>query len=114
MKYWFFIDGLDEYRGRPDQIIDLLLKLPLSRDTKYCNSSRKWNDFQKTFGKDMNRKRSLYLEELNVDDIKTLVSKELEGQEIFGEWTMENQRNSQDLVDTVVSKSYCERLGNLT
>jgi hypothetical protein len=105
MKYCFFIDGLDEYRGRPDQIIDLLLKLPLSRDTKYCISSRKWNDFQKTFGKDTNRKRSLYLEELNTDDIKTFVSKELEGQKIFREWTMENQQDSQDLVDTVVSKS---------
>jgi hypothetical protein len=104
-KYCFFIDGLDEYNGRPDQIIDLLLKLPKSLNTKYCISSRKWNDFQKTFDKDKNSKRALYLEELNTSDIRTFVSKELEGEEIFRDWTQRNEQDSKYLVDTVVTKS---------
>ena len=105
LKYCFFIDGLDEYKGRPDKIIELLLKLPMSLDTKCCISSRKWNDFEKIFGVDTNRKRCLYLEEQNADDIRTFISKQLEGQRIFREWTKQNQEDSQYLVNTVVSKS---------
>jgi hypothetical protein len=106
MKYFFFIDGLDEFKGPPEQIISLVRRLPTSVDTKYCISSRKWNEFQSAFGEDTGfRRRSIYLEELNTADIKTFVSKQLVGQEIFKRWTRENQQDSQTLVDTVVTKA---------
>lgn len=106
MKYFFFIDGLDEFKGPPEQIISLVRRLPTSVDTKYCISSGKWNEFQIAFGEDTGfRGRSIYLEEMNAADIKTFVSKQLSGQEIFKRWTRENQQDSQTLVDTVVTKA---------
>lgn len=106
LKYCFFIDGLDEYNGHPDEIIQLLRRLPTSSDTKYCISSRKWNEFQDAFENDTrNRKRFLYLEELNRADIRIFVSKKLEGEDTFKKWTMDNQEDSQYLVETVVTKS---------
>jgi hypothetical protein len=68
--FCFFIDGLDEYRGDPFEIIKLLRKIS-GPSIKMCLSSRPWNFFDQAFGKDSTR--YIRLEEHNRNDINTYV-----------------------------------------
>lgn len=105
-KFCFFIDGLDEYDGEPNEIICLLQKLPMSSDIKFCYSSRKWNAFRNEFGEDTrDPTRCLYLEELNTADIETFVSHKLGKESIFKRYRNQNRQASQELVTAVVTKS---------
>lgn len=49
-KFCFFLDGLDEYDGRPADIIELLDILKSFRNVKTCVSSRPWNEFEDRYG----------------------------------------------------------------
>ena len=105
-KFFFFIDGLDEYDGEPSEIIYLLQKLPMSSDIKFCYSSRKWNAFQNEFGEDTrDPSRCLYLEDLNTPDIETFVSRKFGEESIFRQYRKKNPQASQKLVASVVTKS---------
>jgi hypothetical protein len=67
-KFCFFIDGLDEYNGDHQDIVDLLNGIAQSNDIKICLSSRPWNVFQAAFGGRLDRR--LKLEDFTRDDIK--------------------------------------------
>lgn len=66
-KFCFFVDGLDEYEGDDEDIIDLLQKLAASSCVKICVSSRPWNAFLDAFD---NLKWKLVLEDLTIDDMR--------------------------------------------
>ncbi|KAK4207370.1 hypothetical protein QBC37DRAFT_96296 [Rhypophila decipiens] len=66
-----FIDGLDEYEGRPADIVDLIDIFRTLPNLKLCVSSRPWNEFEQTFGK--NQSRKLYMHHINRDDIREYV-----------------------------------------
>jgi NACHT domain len=70
-KFCFFIDGLDEYDGRPADIIELVDILKAFHNVKTCVSSRPWNDFEDRFGKDSPWK--LYIQHFTRDDIQKYV-----------------------------------------
>jgi hypothetical protein len=83
-KYCFFVDGLNEYDGDDEEIIDLLQDLASSKNIKVCVSSRPWNAFMDAFG---NSDWQLSIHDLTREDIcrnmcktylvKIQVSKEL-------------------------------------
>ncbi|KAH7169962.1 hypothetical protein EDB81DRAFT_150316 [Dactylonectria macrodidyma] len=72
-KYCFFIDGLDEFKGDYEgdcqDICTRLLELSGSSRIKLCISSRPWNVFQHSFGRDSCRQLSVH--RLTQDDIRT-------------------------------------------
>ncbi|KAG8165596.1 hypothetical protein KVR01_004148 [Diaporthe batatas] len=70
-KFCFFIDGLDEYDGKPADVIDLIRALRTLPNVKLCLSSRDWNEFDQEFGKD--RTQRLYMQDFNRNDISAYV-----------------------------------------
>lgn len=70
-KFCFFLDGLDEYDGRPADIIELIDILKTFQNVKTCVSSRPWNEFEDRFGNDSPWK--LYMHDLTRDDIRLYV-----------------------------------------
>ena len=71
IKYCFLIDGLDEYQGKPVDIIRLIEILKASPHVKICVSSRPWNEFENVFGRRNSRK--IYMENLTRADIERYV-----------------------------------------
>ena len=55
-KFCFFIDGLDEYQGPPQELCDLIRTLTSTENVKICVSSRPWNEFEVAFGADVTHK----------------------------------------------------------
>ena len=101
-RFCFFIDGLDEYDGHPDDIIDVLQSLCSLPDIKLCVSSRPWNEFSDAFGQDPDSR--LALEDLTREDIKIYVKQTLENNHNFANLKQEDGR-SQDLVQEIVDKA---------
>jgi len=50
-KFYFQVDGLDEYYGDSWDVIETLKNLSSTPNVKLCLSSRPWNCFQDSFGK---------------------------------------------------------------
>lgn len=72
-KLCIFIDGLDEFEGKPEKLIKLVKSLLLP-NVKLCVASRPWPVFRDAFG----RSPSLVLEYLNMPDIKVFVRDSLD------------------------------------
>ena len=80
-RFCFFIDGLDEYDGKPDQIVSVLESLRSWSDIKLCVSSRPYNEFQDAFGRPSDPQ--LALEDLTREDIRLYVRSTLEDNSRF-------------------------------
>jgi hypothetical protein len=102
IKFCFFIDGLDEYSGKPNEIIPLIETLCSSPNIKICVSSRPWNEFEKIYGQ--SRSRKLYMEEFNKSDIERYVRDTLEKDVTYRE-LQETEDTTPDLVKDVVDAS---------
>ncbi|KAH8766936.1 hypothetical protein F5882DRAFT_510344 [Hyaloscypha sp. PMI_1271] len=74
-KFCFFVDGLDEYDGRPADIIELVDILKSFQNVKTCVSSRPWNEFEDHFGADSSWK--LYVQDFTSRDILLYVQETL-------------------------------------
>lgn len=82
-KICFFIDGLDEHTGRPDDMIALVRKLKMLPNTKLCISSRPWNEFEQEFGRDSDGCYKLYMQHFNEGDIRKYVSDTFAGDQNY-------------------------------
>jgi len=100
-KFAFFIDGLDEYEGEPEQVIRFLFELAESPDIKICVSSRPWARFVETFGKDPTL--FLTLEDLTGDDIRNFTHDTFHSHQIFRQHVGDPRYTS--LVDEVVKRA---------
>ena len=74
-KFCFFLDGLDEFDGRPADIIELVNILKSFQNVKTCVSSRPWNDFEDRFGNDSPWK--LHVQDFTTNDIHLYVDETL-------------------------------------
>jgi len=101
-RFCFFIDGLDEYDGESNQIIEVLENLRESSDIKLCISSRPWNEFRDAFGRPCDSQ--LALEDLTQDDIRVYVRDTLEENSRFRGLKARDSR-SQELVQEIVEKA---------
>jgi hypothetical protein len=70
-KFLFCIDGLDEYEGQANDMIELVRQLINLPNLKLCVSSRPWNEFEREFSKDGPQK--LYMQDFNGADISAYV-----------------------------------------
>lgn len=75
LRFFFMIDGLDEFEGDHRDLIDALEKLNHSPNIKICVSSRPWNVFRTAFGSDRNL--NIALHELTARDIHFYVATRL-------------------------------------
>ncbi|OTA95219.1 hypothetical protein M434DRAFT_29084 [Hypoxylon sp. CO27-5] len=100
-KMIFFIDGLDEFEGRPLELVRKIIGWATSNptDLKICVSSRQWNEFEVGFDK----YPSLRIHEWTRDDIKTFVT------DRFGEIcdlsTSVDKHDLNTLADVIVDKA---------
>ncbi|KAF2114256.1 hypothetical protein BDV96DRAFT_647722 [Lophiotrema nucula] len=69
-----FIDGLDEYKGDHDELIETIRYLS-TMSVKMCVASRPWNVFEEAFGEKEDCK--IYLQDLNKPDIRIYVNDKL-------------------------------------
>ncbi|KAK3377288.1 hypothetical protein B0T24DRAFT_237832 [Lasiosphaeria ovina] len=102
LKFCFFIDGLDEYEGKPDDIIHLVSLFRASRRVKLCVSSRPWNEFEKAFGGD--GLCMLRVQDLTRDDITLFVRDTLEKDANFQE-LREDDETCVDLVREITHRA---------
>lgn len=77
IRFCIFIDGLDEYDGRPTDIIDRLQLLAKAESIKLCLASRPWTPFRTAFAEG-NCDGSLLLERHTKRDIERFVKDLLE------------------------------------
>ena len=76
-----FIDGLDEYDGRAEDLVAFLCDLHKAHRLKLCVSSRPWNVFADAF----RTSPSLRMQDLTRDDIRIYVDHRLQSSAGFGE-----------------------------
>ncbi|KAK7920496.1 hypothetical protein PG985_008518 [Apiospora marii] len=69
LRVCIFIDGLDEFIGDYNELLDLILKIQVHTHVKVCVSSRPKNQIIRR----LSHCRRLHLEDLNYDDIHTFV-----------------------------------------
>ncbi|KAI0403772.1 hypothetical protein F4802DRAFT_607882 [Xylaria palmicola] len=98
-KFCLFIDGLDEYEGRPSDIIQAIKLLRLE-NVKLCVSSRSWNEFEHFF-EDASGK--LYMQDLTKEDIRLYVSDTFEQNPQFKDLVAsEGRGRSEELVQDII------------
>ncbi|KAL3459324.1 hypothetical protein BJX64DRAFT_205453 [Aspergillus heterothallicus] len=88
-KFCFFIDGLDEYNGEEEDIIDVITSLTQSPHIKICTSSRPWPAFETAF---TDPKRTLKVQDFTLHDMKTYISDRLETHARFQELQRRDSR----------------------
>ncbi|OPB36150.1 hypothetical protein A0O28_0109250 [Trichoderma guizhouense] len=102
VRFCFFIDGLDEYDGDHDDLIETLNTLLSLSDIKICLSSRPWPQFRDAFGK--NRKQILRLQDLTRDDIRTYATDKFLGNKIFKQ-VADTNPEYKNLIEQVVDNA---------
>ncbi|KAL2116945.1 hypothetical protein VTJ04DRAFT_9113 [Mycothermus thermophilus] len=95
----FFIDGLDEYEGRPMDMVDLITTLK-DMDVKLCIASRPWNEFENSFGQDGCQK--LYMQDLTQDDIRNYVHSVFRADKNYLALEVSEPRAGAELVNEIV------------
>ena len=100
VRICLFIDGLDEFEGKPASLIRLVRILSRIPNTKTCVSSRPWNEFEKEYGHQNHRK--IYMEQMNRPDMLQYVEDTI-GKHSHYQYL--RQDGCQDIVTEIVEKS---------
>lgn len=101
VKYFFLLDGLDEFVGDQSKLVSLVHTLGAYPNVKVCVSSRPYNVFEDGF----RQQPSLMLQYLTFDDIVLYVSKNLAEEPAFRELTWSNPEEAKHLVHRVTTKA---------
>jgi hypothetical protein len=96
-----FIDGLDEYLGKPEELILLFRNITILPHIKLCLSSRPWVEFEDAFG----QKPSLLVQNLTSGDIKNFVSAKFHQEPMFAQLLRREEEFANRLIEDVVSKA---------
>lgn len=99
-KFFFLIDGLDEFDGDPDEVIKFVLETARP-NVKICTASRPWNQFKHAFG----HRPNLQLENLTRNDIYHYVKNHFEENEFYQRLKKNEPQNAKRLVNNVVKKA---------
>lgn len=103
IRFCIFIDGLDEYDGRPTDIIDRLQLLAKAESIKLCLASRPWTPFRTAFAEG-NCDGSLLLERHTKRDIERFVKDLLEKDSRFTQAERADKRYGL-FVDKVIERA---------
>lgn len=100
LKLCLFIDGLDEYEGSYDDIIQMVMSVS-SPDVKICVSSRPLLAFEDAFGS----VHSLRVQDLTYSDIQHYVSQRLSSHQRYQQVLQESPLQAPQLVEDIVIKA---------
>lgn len=100
-KLCLFVDGLDEFDGRHDDLICLFQALIANQNVKVCVSSRPWVLFEDAF----KHRPSLTLQDLTYPDIKHYVTSNFHRDSGFAQLRSREPTYAGQLVENVVSKA---------
>lgn len=102
VKFCFFIDGLDEYKGDHKEICDTFLGLVAANSAiKICLSSRPWNVFKQAFG---NKPERIYIHDLTREDITAFTQSRLSQHPEWKSMSLENP-GVHGLVDEITERA---------
>ena len=101
-KFCIFIDGLDEYEGDHEELVEAIRLLAEMPNVKLCIASRPWNIFEDAFGS--KRECKLYLQDLNRRDIQTYVKTNLGDHKEFHR-IQRQEIEANNMLDEIVDKS---------
>lgn len=96
-----FIDGLDEFHGDYDILLDMVKDLRQSTRVKFCVSSRPYQSFDDEFGSSA----MLKLQDLTEPDIRRYVSDKLDRAPHRASHAASSSFKLKDTVDTIVQKA---------
>jgi hypothetical protein len=96
-----FVDGLDEFHGKPEELISLFQDILNFPNVKICVASRPWVEFQDAF----KHKPSLMLEYLTYDDIKSFVTSRFHSEPVFVQLRRREEEFADQLIEDIVSKA---------
>ncbi|RYP86149.1 hypothetical protein DL770_004948 [Monosporascus sp. CRB-9-2] len=100
-KLCLFVDGLDEFDGRPMDLIDLLKDIVASPQIKICMASRPWVVFDEEF----RTVPSLRLQDLTEPDIKLYVSEKFQAHSMFSDIQKHEKKLANDLINNVTDRA---------
>ncbi|CZR54196.1 uncharacterized protein PAC_04079 [Phialocephala subalpina] len=100
-RFFFFIDGLDEFDGDCNEIAKFVLDHSTRSNVKMCVASRPWLVFEDAF----QRRPSLRLEDLTIPDIKLFVSEKLRENNMFLVLERLQPQEARNLVVEVTEKA---------
>jgi hypothetical protein len=102
VRFCFLIDGLDEYSGDHDELLEDLRQLATSPHIKIAASSRPGIMFEDAFGKDATKR--LTMQYLTSDDIAAYARDTLESDKNFVK-LMEDDDKADGLIDEVIERA---------
>lgn len=101
-RFCFFIDGLDEYAGSHEELVETLQRLLALPDIKICLSSRPWPVFKDAFGKESDP--WLRLQDLTRGDIRRYVNDKFHQNASFQAMAARDSQYHQ-LIEEVVNRA---------
>lgn len=100
-RFFFFIDGLDEFDGDCTELVDFVLEHSARPNVKMCVASRPWLVFEDAF----QRLPSLRLEDLTTSDIYLFVLEKLRGSSMFISLEKRQPQEAKQLIAEVTGKA---------
>lgn len=98
---FLLIDGLDEFEGDHENLIEFIEALHLRNGTKICVSSRPGNTFTDTFHNDY----TLKMDQVTAGDIHLYVRGVFEETQAFRDWKERSPRQAEKLMLDIVTKA---------
>ncbi|KAI1808917.1 hypothetical protein F4811DRAFT_499441 [Daldinia bambusicola] len=99
---FIFIDGLDEYSGEHEALLQIIKSLGKLPNIKLCVASRPWLDFIDAFE---GSPWKLYLQDLTNSDIETYVRDHLGSNSRFKQLSIRDENAAQGLVEKITSRA---------
>ena len=100
-KFFFVIDGLDEFDGDHHELVSLMLDVAKRPNVKLCVASRPWVVFEDAF----QSRPSLLLERLTHNDIHKYVISKFEENNSYARLKRREPENAAQLVQNVADKA---------
>lgn len=101
LRFFFMIDGLDEFTGDHFELIEITRSLVACKHIKACVASRPWVAFQEAFSKRPNLK----LEDLTARDIELYVRNSFGANGGFSRMQSRNQPEVENLLAEIAERS---------
>ncbi|UQC90065.1 uncharacterized protein CLUP02_15596 [Colletotrichum lupini] len=97
-----FIDGLDEYKGEPEDLMKFLKDVAQSPDIKICCASRPWPVFTKYLGNSSTR---IHMDQLTADDMAAYVRDALGQHQHYQSLLRSHESEAIELIESILRKS---------
>lgn len=101
LRFFFVIDGLDEFEGKSKELIDFILRIAARGNVKVCAASRPWLPFEDAF----QRFCHLSLEDLTREDISNYVTDKFSADSHFCRLKRREPQRAQSLISNVADKA---------